>query len=986
MSPRTGLDGAYDHVKPIGHPVVPESRVRGGEWARANIITFGPFQLDMDRRLLIREGHRVTLGSQSLDILLALVESAGAPVRKEDLIARVWPGIRDAEAALRIHVAALRKVLRAGRPDSEDFVNIPGRGYKFTAPITRPNTSGSRWHEIEQSSQFRHLPLPSNRVFGREDDVATIIGRIGTERCVTVTGTGGIGKTTIGLVVGHKLAPQFKDGTFFVDLAPLSAGMHVIEAIAAAAGLSASGLMSVERLASILSAKDVLLLADNCEHLAVDAADVIAKLTSGDSRVRVLATSREPLRFAGEHVYRLPTLKTPELVAGITAEEAIRFPAVQLFVERAAASTNHFILEDANAFAISMICGQLDGLALAIEMAATRMDTFGVADIAGMLDDRFRMLRQTRRDSSPRHASLAATLDWSYEMLSPDQRKLLHRVAAFSGRFTLDDVLKLVKDDVFKSGNTIELLADLVDKSFLMVDLSGPHAFYRSFETIREYARQKSQQAGEFEDSKHRHASYIARLFHKADEDSESRNSADWLNDYGRYIDDVRSAIDWLMAMDRDLGAGISLTASAVTLWTHLSLLNELHRRTEFALATLGANAEVGSAREMKLFAALSYALVNLFGPTRQGTNACRAALEIARRLGDHSSEAKALLALWNGCFANGEVRASLELAEQFMVVAPKLGAADVFVGHRLLGSSLFYLGDVAGGRENMEIMVAGYGRTAHDAHMARFGFGQLASGRGLLAFHLCYQGLFDQGMEATRQSAREAIASNHAMTACGVLGTTSIPNAICTGHLAEARAYLEVLYQKARSHGLERWENFACGFDGIITVKEGDLVQGLAKLTLSVSRADDRANTRYTFIFSEQALALGLSGDPIGGLAAIDEILDRLVNTGERWYLPELYRCRARLLQMSGARGFKVEASFLEALSLADELNALTWRLQATKDYAEWLRSRGQRSQGTALLRKALAAFSEGLDSPTCTMASDLLRTLESDGDIAMD
>ncbi len=163
--------------------------------------------------------------------------------------------------------------------------------------------------------------------------------------------------------------------------------------------------------------------------------------------------------------------------------------------------------------------------------------------------------------------------------------------------------------------------------------------------------------------------------------------------------------------------------------------------------------------------------------------------MEIARKIGDSNYQARALLALWNGCFANGEVRASLELAEQFMAVAAKLGPADVLVGHRMLGSSHFYLGDAGLGRKHMEIMVAGYGATSHDAHMARFAFGQQASGRGLLAFHLCFQGYFDQAMKATRQSVDEALRSNHAMTACGVLGTTSIQNAIYTGHLEDAKA-----------------------------------------------------------------------------------------------------------------------------------------------------------------------------------------------------
>jgi predicted ATPase len=695
--------------------------------------------------------------------------------------------------------------------------------------------------------------------------------------------------------------------------------------------------------------------------------------------VRILATSREPLRIAAEQIYRLPTLNTPSRTTGLSAEAAIKYPAIELFVERAAASADRFTLDDTNAPVVAEICRQLDGLALAIEMAATRTDTFGVADIAVMLEDRFRVLRQSHRDSVARHTSLSATLDWSYGMLRIDQRALLHRVSSFSGRFTVEDAVAVASDDVLSRANVVECLADLVDKSFVTVDLGGTTAFYRLYETMREYAQQKSLNAGDLEETRRRHALYIADVFARADDEAEQRKPSDWLSAYDRYLDDVRSALDWSMKPGGETEIGISLTASAVTLWIHLSHLTELKRRVELALRELGADAENGAAREMKLFAGLSNAMVNLLGPTPQGTKACQAALEIARKIEDYSCQARALLALWNGCFANGEVRLSLALAEEFMSVAAKLGRADVLVGHRMLGSSHFYLGNAALGRKHAEIMVAGYGATSHDAHMARFGFGQLASGRGLLAFYLCFQGYFDQAMKATRQSAEEAIKSNHAMTTCGVLGTTSIPNAIYTGHLEEAKRYVEILFEQARSHDLQRWENFAYGFEGILCVKAGRLEQGLLKLSRSVSRADDRANTRYTFIFSEHALALGYTGNPRGGLAAIQEILERLAGTGERWYLPELYRCRAQLLRMSGSDPSEVEATFSQGLSLAEEMSALTWRLRTAKDFAEFLRSRGREQEGVNVLKTAYDFFSEGHDSPALITARELLLTLDS-------
>ncbi len=271
----------------------------------------------------------------------------------------------------------------------------------------------------------------------------------------------------------------------------------------------------------------------------------------------------------------------------------------------------------------------------------------------------------------------------------------------------------------------------------------------------------------------------------------------------------------------------------------------------------------------MKLFAGLSNAVDQIYDATPKGTAAGRAALAIARRIGNDSYQVKVLLALWNGCFVTGEVRHSLELAEEFMTVSERLGHADVLVAHRLFGSSTFYLGDVAAARRHMETMVAGYEATTHDAHMARFSFGQLASGRGLLAFYLGFQGHVDQAMQTMRQSVDEALQTHHAMTVCGVLGTTSIQLSIYMGYLDEARRYVEIVYDQARAHGLVGRERIARGYDGILCVRQGQVEEGLRKLSGSFAPTEDRSNTRFMLIFCEHALATGLAGDPDAGLRA---------------------------------------------------------------------------------------------------------------------
>ena len=710
----------------------------------------------------------------------------------------------------------------------------------------------------------------------------------------------------------------------------------------------------------------------------IDAAAALAEaLLQAGSGVRIIATSREPLRGEGEQLYLVPPLAVP--VA--EGEDPWRFGAVLLFVVRARAGGAHVSEDQRIAPVIAGICRRLDGIPLAIELAAARAATLGIEALGSHLDDRFRLLTHGRRTALPRHQTLQATLNWSYELLTEPERMVLHRLAVFAGAFDLAAARAVVASSEISPSKVVEGISGLVAKSLVVAEVEGASARYRLLDTTRAYALKKLDESGQREWFLRSHAEYYRHLFERAEVECETRSTAEWLDNYGWCIGNLRSALDWAMQPEGDAELGISLTADAVTLWSQLSLSRELQQRAEHALERLGDAAAQGGAREMKLFAGLSTAEVQVYESTPKGTAACRAALEIARRIGNDSYQAKALLALWNGCFATGEVRHSLELAEEFMGVAARLGRADVLVGHRMLGSSNFYLGDVVTARRHMETMVAGYAATTHGAHMARFSFGQLASGFALLSFYLGFQGYVDQAMQMMQQSVAEALQTNHAITASGILGTNSIRLSIYLGYLNEARRYVEILYERARGHGLLRWESFARGYDGILCIRQGQLDEGLRKLSSSFAPTEDRSNTRYMLIFCEHALATGRAGNPRGGLRAIEEIYDRLVATGIRWYLPEVHRCRARLLEMSGGKPADVEAAFREALSLAEAMGALTWRLRAARDFAAFLGGRGRVQKAFEILSGVYNLFTEGHESPILLAAREQLQNLRGDG-----
>jgi predicted ATPase len=934
--------------------------------------SFGPFRLLPRRKLLLEGETPVRLGGRALDILLALVEQAGEVVGKNELMARVWPNVTVDEVNLRVNVAALRKALGDGQPNRRYVMNNPGRGYCFVERIEHLEPTAPSIPPGNQEVAAHNLPPPLTRPIGRSDAISALVRLLSEHRLVTVVGPGGIGKTTVALATAETLLTAYPHGVRFVDLAPLNDPRLVPSAVAAALRLTSQAENIIAGLVAYLRDKQMLIVLDSCEHCIEVAASLAEQLISHSRRLHILATSREPLRAKGERVRRLqPLVSPPGDLTRLTAADALGFPAIQLFAERASASLNDFELTDADAPVVAQICRKLDGIALAIELAAAHASMFSMKELLARLDDRLQLL-QGRRTALPRHRTLAAALDWSYEGLPEEERRILRRLSVFAGTFTLQSAKAVAVGDDIVAG-----VSNLLEKSLVSADVSGDIAQYRLLDTTRSYARQKSRAAGDLEETRRHHAVHMAQLFATADAESERRIPSDWLAVYGRYLDDVRSALDWSMTPGTDCELGVSLTASAVTLWIHLSLLDELQRRVEMALQQLGADAVNGERREMMLFSSLSYAMVYLYGPTPQGTQACRTALEIARKIGDYRNQERALLALWNGCFANGEVRHSLEIAEEFMAVAAKLAPADVLVAHRLLGSSYFYLGNATLAKQHMEIMVADYGATSHDAHMARFGFNQLASARGLLALHLCFLGYYDQAMRAARQAAAEAIDSKHVLTACAVLCTSCIPTTIYTGYLEEARRYVTMLFEQARGRGLKRWENFALGFDGILCLREGHLEQGLEKLSDCVAQADDRANTRYMFIFSEHALALGYARNPKAGLAAIQEVLDRLAGTGERWYFPELYRCRAQLLNMCGYPPTDVEPVFEQALSLADEMSALTWRLRTAREYVAFLQSQGRAGDAFSMLKRSYDLFTEGRDTPELASVREQLLVL---------
>ena len=925
-------------------------------------VIFGVFEFRRSERLLLRSGQPVSLGARAFDLLAQLIEHRGEVLSQRTLTARVWPGVHVADSALRVHVTNLRKAMG---PEGVRYVlNIPGRGYTFVAP----SLEGPAPNSDERSVV---LPVRPRGMVGRDAALADAAHMLGAHRFVTLIGPGGIGKTTLAIALLYELQAQF-DVVGFVDLGPVHDPRLVASSIASSLGLPASSRDVAASVQAFLKDRKALLVVDNCEHVIASAAAVLEQLFLGAPELSLIATSREALQVVGEQVIPVRPLQCPPLRRGLAAQDVLQFPAARHFMSRVLAAGHGSELTDTDAAAVARICRDLDGVPLALEIAAGGAASYGLAETAAMLDSQLKLAWRGRRTAAPRQQTLRATLDWSYGLITEADRALLRRLAVFPGEFPLDAAQTVTAAGELSEAHVLSRLPELVAKSLITAEVSGPRPNYRLLHTTRTYALAKLQDAGEGAATSRRHADYIMDRFRSAEQEAHDRPVSEWLADYRPRLDDLRTALDWSMGPDGDVELGVSLTAAGVPLFTSLSLLNEFQARAELALARTGGEA---GEREMKLFAAMANVLVNTRGPSAAAAEACTKALTIAERIGDLDYQMRALLALWNDCFSSGQIRRALELAQKFSRAAhASERRADILVSHRLLGVTQYVAGEAEQARVNLQATVDGYATAITDSHMARFVFEQQASSRGLLGSLLMFLGEPGAAMNAIRQSVDEAIASEHALTICGVLGTTSIPVALHVGDLESAAEWGARLLDTAQEHGYASWIALGKSLDGLLRLRRGDLTGGVEIITAALVGVD-RSNSRYHQVFCEYAEALAETGDVPAAHALLDDTLARAQARQDIWYVPEYLRHKARLIRRSLPD--EAEAQLVSALGQAEAPGGRTWMLRIAADLAEPRRDAGRIESARDVLAAIVRSFTDGFETEDLRRARLVLSTL---------
>lgn len=550
----------------------------------AELYCFGRFTLNPESRKLLADGVPTPVGSTAVRILLALVEQAGQIVSKDDLMSRVWGPAGIGDNRLHVHVYQLRKTI-----GDDSIVTKSGGGYRFVAPVERRSAQAQI-----QSSPPRNGNLPSVQtdgptgLIGRNEELRAVSQRLLEGRLVTLTGPGGVGKTSLALHVAAASASHFPDGVWLAELATLNDPALVPAAVATLLGIKlGQSAAPLDTLVRHLTRKKLLLVLDNCEHVLSAAALLAEAFVRTAPDVKILATSRESLSCAGEEIFHVPPLALPP-DGGMPPQSMRDMAAIRLFIERARSADSRFLIEDHEIPVAARICRRLDGLPLAIEMASGWVGALGLEALDAKLDGSLKAWLRARGTAPPRHSTLRATLEWSHDLLSLSEQVVLRRLAVFAAGFTMNDAEAVASGDGIVEEAALELMGSLIRKSMVAVTPGSRAQRYRLMETTRAFALEKLTSSGDAGMSRGKHARLMLRTLEHANHEWEHTSDTVWLDRYRPIQDDARAALDWALGEEPELA--IAIAGASWPLWREFALHAEGRQRLAAAAEHLRAD------------------------------------------------------------------------------------------------------------------------------------------------------------------------------------------------------------------------------------------------------------------------------------------------------------------------------------------------------------------------------------------------------------
>jgi len=927
-------------------------------------ILFGPFELSVSERSLKKADEVIPLGTRAFDILLTLIDRAGETVSKNELIAKVWPDVTVEEGSLRVHLSALRKALGDGQFGHKFITNVQGRGYSFVGPVARQETGEPNTSPLARGS---NLPAAYRGMIGRDDVVLQIRSRLGIERLITILGAGGIGKTTVALAVGHAASSDFSGKVFFFDLAVLRSKDQVVAAIASTMGLVAQPGDPEEALLEFLRSRRVLLILDSCEHLIEQIAEIADRICQHAPDVYLLATSREALQIAGERVFRLQPLDCPPERRGQTAEEVLSYPAARLFMERLSARGVDLALGADDPPFLAEVCRRLDGIPLAIELAARRAAVFGVRDTALRLASHLDLQKLGRRTANRRHQTLRATLDWSHDLLSEAERAVLRRVAIFVGRFALDAALTVADQDGISRPDLTDVVGSLVEKSLIEARIDSQGASYRLLDTTRAYALEKLIESGERDVIAARHASYSIQML---ESNNAAPNNTQLVKDY---FGSVRAALEWSFGAGGSDALAIRLAAAAGPLFLSMPLLAECRSWMEKAIDRMSPDCALQ--HQMEVHASFALSLMLIEGNSEKVRAAFYTALGFAERCDDAPQQLRLLSGLSMHSLHLADVAIAFDVALRAEVVVTKTGNRDdAAIANCMLGTAYYLSGDQLLAQKHLERAL----RDLPDeppSIAGQYMFYPRSQSLMCLTRSHWLTGNLDRAVRCAETTIEEANKSEHPITLISALGMImslyfwidDLPQ------IERNLAKFECISGKAL---FGPYRTVAQGLKGLQLLRTGRTVEGMRYLRDALKQL---AVKRYKMLVSDFAVELAVwlakQNDRAEALALIDGVIASYAQVNMLIHLPALVLTKALVFVHGDAPDLKsAEEYFEQSIALAREQSTLSYELRAALQLARIWIGNGEIERARDLIRPIYSRFSEGFGTPDLLLAREML------------
>ncbi len=643
--------------------------------AREKKFSFGEFELDANKRLLFKQGKAVSLNPKTLDLLLTLIENRGEISSKNDLLDKVWENQFVEENNLTVHVAALRKVLGETKNEHRFIVTVPGKGYSFVAEVFAEDSSNENSLTVSQLENRILMPDDfdeSESLIGRGREISIIKNLLRDENSglVVLTGAGGSGKTALARFAADELTSDFSEGVYFVELAFISNAELIISTIAKNLGIEETGGKSLfDRLRNFLTQKKILLVLDNFEQLLPAGVLLVEELLSASKLLKILITSRIALKINNEReVAVTPLAVPPTRDFGFSKNDLNEYAAVRLFVSRAKTARQEFVFSEENAAAIAEICRRLDGLPLAVELAAARIKLLAPKEILVRLENSLKLLSGGAKNLPERRRTMFGAIEWSYELLEDEEKSLFRRLAIFSGGFTVEAAEAVCNENKFKKEDSeisnpafqeeiLDLLASLIDNNLLETkEQTDGGVRLKMLEVIREFAFECLKKSGELEILQESHTDFYLNLAEKAEPHLTGENLAEWLEKLEFEINNIRAALNW--SLKKDVETAGRIAGATRYFWSNHNYLTE---GREWMEKILEKSEEIPNAVRFKLLNALGQ-----FARNQGDLSASQKFNEVALKAGKAANDLRQIAISAHGLAAIATRQGDFKTAQKF--------------------------------------------------------------------------------------------------------------------------------------------------------------------------------------------------------------------------------------------------------------------------------------------------------------------------------